>query len=353
MLHLYFGKTFTSQITGYRTVHVTCEKCQTKFRYELTRTGRGSGEAPYFLGQTEAANRAKLRAQRNLEWRLEHEGEMVPCPNCHWVNEKLIRKYRERKYLWSVAIVLFEAAVLIAAMLHVYVCILVKAPADQVAIVVVYSLPLIGIFLFRGWLRRRIDPNRTYPQCPFVPLGTPPALIERNDPKTGETHLESVPNRYENTDLMTEWAVFRPGQVVMPAVCCVCMAPATTTYSVRFKVNKHSGFPAPLCGPCASQIRRRWWLIALVVAVVGLGLAALLAKAVPGLDDIGRWAIFIVIAVFPVPFAMAVVPNRMCQPYRLRTVDAARGIFGFRAASRAYTELLIDQVRQSNGDALR
>jgi len=183
-----------------------------------------------------------------------------------------------------------------------------------------------------------------------VPLGTPPALIERNDPHTGERRVELVPNRCDKPELLASWAVYRPGQVEFPRVCCVCMTPASTNYRSPFKVNKGSDFPVPLCGPCYSRVRRRWWLFALAVAGAAIGLAALLAKAVPGLDDFGRWALFCVVALFAVCFGVAVLPNLICRPYRLRVVDADRGVFRFKASSRAYTGLLIDQVRQSNGD---
>ncbi len=353
----YLAKMFTSVVVGRRTKQVTCEKCGTPFLYELTRTATGTGEAPYFLGQASAKASAQASAQWYLDRRLAHEVELVPCPKCGWVNADMVKTYRKRKYrylpLLAVVIVVvgfFVALFLGAALARVF-----GANSDLPwvtrLIVLIFCLASpIWIFPFRFWLRRRIDPNRTYPQRPAVPLGTPPAQIERTDPHTGKTHLAPVPNRYENPDLLAGWAVFRPSQVVFPRVCCCCMAPASTEYSPPFKVNKGSNVPVPLCGPCASRIRRRWWPVALAVAVVLIALVALLARGIPGIDHTGQWIVFGVVSLFAVPFGVAVLPDLICRPYRRRVVDADRGIVRFRATNRAFTGLLMDQVRQSNGD---
>jgi hypothetical protein len=60
------GKVFTAGQTGSRLQDVACEKCKTKFCYELVRTGVGKGSAVYMIGQTSAKNRASNAAARDL-----------------------------------------------------------------------------------------------------------------------------------------------------------------------------------------------------------------------------------------------------------------------------------------------
>lgn len=355
----YISKMISATLIGRQTKHATCEKCQTRFRYELTRFGTGLGEAPFFLGQASAAASAQAEARRHLQERLEREVELVPCPKCGWVNVDVIKTYRKRKYrhlpwLSSVIVVAgFFAALFLGASLARVLGGRSDAPwiARLVLLVVCLSSPA-WIFLLRSGLRRRINPNRTQPRWPAVPLGTPPALIERNDPNTGEVHLEPVPNRYEHSGLLATWAVYRLSQIELPPVCCICMAPASTTYRSPFKVGADSDFPVPLCGRCASRVRRRWWVLATVVTVAALALSVISALAIPSLDVLGRWLVFLPVSFLVVSVSVAVLPNKICRPYRFRNVDKDRGVFRFQAPNRAYTELLIDQVRQSNGEAL-
>jgi hypothetical protein len=88
----------------------------------------------------------------------------------------------------------------------------------------------------------------------------------------------------------------------------------------------------------------------MIVAVAALALSAFSAMIIPALGVSGRWLVGLLVVFIVMPVSLAVVPNRMCRPYRLRVVDGDRGVYRFRASKRAYTELLIDQVRRSNGD---
>jgi hypothetical protein len=271
----------------------------------------------------------------------------------------MVKTYRKRKYrylpwLSGVIVVLgfFAALFLGAGLARVFGR---NSDVPWISRLVLLATCLsspIWIFLLRSWLRRRINPNRTHPRGSAVPLGTPPALIERNDPRSGEVHLEPVANRYEHSDLLAAWAVYRPGQVEFPEVCCVCMTPASTAYRSPFKFGWGSDVPVAICGPCASRCRRRWWAVAMIVGVVALALSALSAMIIPAFGVFGRWPVFLLVVFIMMPVSLAVVPNRMCRPYRLRLVDGDRGVFRFKAPNRAYTELLIDQVRQTNGDVL-
>jgi hypothetical protein len=208
------------------------------------------------------------------------------------------------------------------------------------------SSPAWGL-LVRRQLRKRINPNQTFPLPPVVPIGTPPALIDRIDRKTGDRYIEPAARAINESGTQSEWAFCRPGQLNFPHVCCVCLGPAGTTYSSPFKVNEKSDLGVPLCWECVGSLQRKWWLWALITAALAVALAGCLAVAVPGIDQVGRWILFVTLGLFVVLFSVAIVPNRACRPYRIRTVDADRGITRFRASNPQYTQLLVEQIRQS------
>jgi hypothetical protein len=357
----YVGKEFIASVAGRQLEPVTCERCQTQYYYELTRIGTGRGSAPYLLGQTSAANRAANAAQRELTKRLAREAEMVPCPKCHWVNQDLINRYRKRQYrrvripIFAVLIAgFFGNALLHAALTESYGYQSRVPAAGSAAFLGACVLAVGGILLIRYRLRQRINPNETYPRWPELPPGTPPALIQHTDPLTGQPGLKAVANR--TTELPerggTAWATFRPGQVALPRVCCVCLSAASTLYRSPFKVRDDSDVAVPLCGACRSRLRRRWWLTALWVApaAAALGLAVLL---IPGGDATGKWILGAIAGFFAMLFGVAIVPSRFCRPYRLGVVDADRGILKFAARNPRYTEMLVEQVRRSDGIAAR
>src|SRR5437870_905278 len=97
-MFVHFAKHITATATGRRIESVTCDRCNTHYFYELFRTGIGKASAPYFLFQDSAQRRADERAREDLAKRSNREAEMVPCPNCLWVNEDLIVRYRKSKY---------------------------------------------------------------------------------------------------------------------------------------------------------------------------------------------------------------------------------------------------------------
>jgi hypothetical protein len=209
----------------------------------------------------------------------------------------------------------------------------------------------IWVLLLRRMLWQRVNPNATYPRPGPVPPGTPPALIETRNADTGELYLTPVP-RAEGTEAAVggvEWATFRPGQVVFPEVCCVCLDGATTGYAVPFSVNSGSEVPVPLCPGCAWDLKKMWWLAAFVVGLLAAAISAGIALAIPKTDEVGRWILFTFLTVFAVPVAAAVIPAMICRPYRLRTVDGDRGVVRFRAKNPAYTQLVAQQAREADG----
>ena len=98
MYHLYFAKKMTATEAGSRVKEVVCEKCGAQYFYERRRAFTASRDAPYFLGQAGARRKAQEAARRGLEKRLAAESEMVPCPDCHWINQSLVDDYRRTLY---------------------------------------------------------------------------------------------------------------------------------------------------------------------------------------------------------------------------------------------------------------
>lgn len=357
---VFVGKIFTATEAGQRLESVACEKCGTAFHYELTRVGVGKGSAPYLLGQDAAANRAATAAQRDLTKRLNEEAELVPCPKCNWVNQDLIDRYRRRQYrrapLLIVIIVVagFIAAPILATGLTEVFGYNSRLPSvAMLTLMTVCLLSPAWVLLGRQHLQRRIDPNLTYPRQPNVPLGTPPALVETRDPQSGEMVLVPFAARKGERRGICEWATFRPGQVQLPPVCCICLSPASTFYQSPLKVDETSEVEVPLCQSCSDGLSRRWWLALVAVGAVSLALAGGLALAVPGIDAIGRWSLFGITGFFGGLVGGVVIASRVCRPYRMAVVDADRGIVKFSARNPAYTAMLVEQIRASDGLAAR
>lgn len=341
-----------------RIVPVSCEKCRTAFYYELVRVGVGKASALYGIGEEGASSRASDAATRDLAGRLDEEAELVACPKCNWVNQDLVDRYRRRLYRRApllIAIVVVAGLVIspiVAAGLSEALGYQSYVPryVTLALFAVCFSSPA-WILLLRRSLRSRIDPNATHPRRPVVPPGTPPALVEHRDRKTGAAHL--VPAMPASADVgdrrNREWAVYRPGQVEFPNVCCCCLAPATTAFRPVLAVNAGGDLPVPLCAQCSSRCAMRWWISLLVVAVASFAIAGLIALVGPGFDTVGRWAFFGIIGSFGSLIGGVVIAGKMCRPYKLRITDADRGIFRFAAEHPGFTAMLNEQIDASEG----
>ena len=360
-MSLFFGKVITATVTGRRLQSLKCERCGTSFYYVLTRVGIGKGSAPYYLGQEGATKRAAAAAEKNLATRLSDESELVPCPKCNWVNQDLVERYRRRHYrrapllIFLLIIVGLVVAPLIGGgfsgdirshshsasrhVLDAIIAILLTSPA--------------WVLFIRRQFRLRIDPNATYPRRPALPPGTPPALQEHRDPQSGESCLLPVTTQSDEPRNQPLWALFRPGQIRMPPICCRCLAPATVVYQSPLKVNDGSEISVPLCGPCRKRLRVHWWLTILLVTAISFAIASVLALVVTGGDPIGRTIVFAILASFASLIGGVVTAAIVVRPYRLAVVDRDRGIVRFAAANPEFTALLVDQVRRSDGIVAR
>jgi hypothetical protein len=353
---IFGGKLFTATAAGQRLETVVCEKCSTKYHYIITRLATGKGSAPYMVGQQAANERAVAASRSNLEKRLGREAEMVPCPKCHWVNEDLVRRYRRTlyrwmgKFAWIIPLAIFFLAIPISMSLYDQLGYNSKVPRDvQWSMDVLALLSPVIVLLVRHHLRQKVDPNRTYPRSPRLPAGTPPAMLERVDPQSGEVVLEPVANQPRAPRKSSEWAVFRPGQVVFPPVCCICLSQASKSYKEPFRISQSDlQFKVPLCKACARGLKLRWCAAGLVIVAVTTAVSGLLMLVIPGSDVSSREFLFGGLSLFTGGLGLSLFPNWVCRPYRFDVVDGERGVVRLSAKNQSYTEMLIEQVRLSN-----
>lgn len=91
-----FSKRYRKQVTGTVQKQVICEKCGNRYDYRVERAGEGEGESLYFLDNEGASDRAASRAAESLEYKLQQAVEAIPCPQCNWVQEIMVRELRRR-----------------------------------------------------------------------------------------------------------------------------------------------------------------------------------------------------------------------------------------------------------------
>ena len=347
-MSLYVAKHFTATATGSRVVDVACDRCHLAYHYQLVRQGTGTGSAPYYLFQAAAEARAHRNAAVDLKKRLTRESEPAACPGCGWVNEASVVAYRRRHHRgwFTAAWTLFVACAFVLVLVGVGgrrplrgeewlpMAVLALGAGGSIAG---------GLLFVQARLRRRFDPNRDFP-APRLPVGTPVAW------RDGETATGAITPDATATAADDRAVVFRMGTLVLPNVCCECLAPATLRYTSPFPIGgKRAGEIAmPVCDPCYRELRGRWWRVALAASAVVCWLAMVAYFAIP--DDpegsrAGAVALACVGLVFGVPAAVAVVPNWRVRPYAFKLIDAPRSLARVRfrnadyaALSRAATE---------------
>src|SRR5581483_3157418 len=342
-MFFYVGKTFTSTANGRRIVTVSCEKCRREFYYELARQGKGYATAPYSIGTASARRRAEALAQKDLKRKLERDSELVPCPDCHWVNETMIRSYRRMRYRGLGRYGYVVGMIVAIVTMLTLACMAIDRPprsiswtlaaAEALAAGVIWALPL---FVLRYLLRCRIRPNRRYPSPPVLPPGTPKAWTAEELASPAKVSDKYEPSEDAGTP-EGEWAMFRAGHLVIPKQCCECLAPAVTVYKSFFTLNNRQRLQAPLCGECASRLRWQWWTTALLTAG-GAALASGVLFVVAQGDQASRVVTAVGAGIGVLLLALSIIPNRVTQPFKMRTVDGDRSIFRIKFRSEQYTE---------------
>ena len=339
----YFQRSFDSAETGSRLVEVVCDRCKTRYCYTLTRIGIGSATAPYGIRGSHAARSAAKRARGDLASRLEVEAELVACPSCLWISAKLVAGYRlgQFRHWGRGAIWVGSVGTMSSLVLSFYLAIGLPADRDLAPRVAALgpsvSIILAGlVLLVRATLRRGIIPNRDYPHPPRRPAGSPSALEPSPIEGLGVPRLPTtIPN-----DLNPGWVDFQAGRQTLPQTCCGCLAPAEVASSCCHLVNRAQIITIPLCATCLDGwIRRRRILGILIFAwILAAGFIALLLLR-PGESSFwwmlggSGWLALLM---------GGVIGNRMTSPFRVKTIDPARGVLRFWFRNEAYLSEVIE-----------
>lgn len=336
----YFGRTFTESVSGNRLIELTCEHCSSVYYYFLARIGRGSATAPYAIGQKRAARRAGELARRDLEKRLLHESELVPCPKCQWINESLIQGFRQTYYRgWgSGAIVIASAGSFFSLLVA---SILLRHPwtrnhaATTAILGSITSITLaILLLVWRKWLRNRIQPNCDFPHAPKIPAGTPLAMI-----RNAETGLlEAVPRPVDPFTERNGWIVFQIGVNKLPAVCCRCVEPADPAFFYTQNMMEGLSLAIPFCRSCARSWRRRKWKTGIAITLSMIGVGYLIISSM-NLDEVTYWCVWGG-AIVSAPFFGAFIAGWKTAPVRVRLVDQSRSIVSLSFRNDEYRKML-------------
>lgn len=98
------GMNYTSKVSGALVKKVRCESCYKHYVYQMHRTGTGTGSSPLFLDNEGASGRAQSGAMLNLIHQLENTVDVVPCPNCGWYQDDMVKKARRGYRRWMLSV---------------------------------------------------------------------------------------------------------------------------------------------------------------------------------------------------------------------------------------------------------
>ena len=344
----YVSKVFTTSVCHRRLVRVRCDRCGTNYSYILTRTARGEASAPYLIGQNSAARRSVDSAQKLLADRLANDAELVPCVNCHWVNEDLVVRYRNS--MFDIGAKGFSSLVIVLGFITAWVAgFAFMSNASQapvilgVGLLITAGAPLLVGCVRRAW-RMRLNPNDPHlvTNRPLLPPGTPLALLERES-ATG-VELVPVPREPDPTESHTGWVVFHPGELVFPPRCFCCLADASTT-RMHVRADKEEGLSVPVCEAC---FRRNKFGGAMKYLAVWTGaFTVVTALAFALIRDLHMRAAFISIFGVLAAWGGSVPVARSLALISTQVVSARRGVFKVKVKNREYNGLLIAANREA------
>jgi hypothetical protein len=262
---------FSSEVVGSRLIQVCCEKCNREYYYVLSRLGSGEAISAYGLGNRRAEDNATKGASHELMRQLTEDADLVPCPNCHWVNDDLVKRYRRGSYRGWVRAGGFMAA-LGGSTTFIVGCVNGHGPqAGATDGGLMLSGPLFFLVLWAAvavaplLLRKRIQPNRDFPFQPTVPPGSPPALLL--DAETGE--LTQVVNSCPASD-RDEKIYFAVGRDTFPLNCCGCGRECSIEWTIQIPALRVHQLPIPICKTCMSGLQRSQRKVGLAFAAAGL-----------------------------------------------------------------------------------
>ena len=285
MLFFYFSLKRTALVARTRVVSVTCEKCGCAYYYELTRTGAGSAEAAY--GIVTFSDSAEQQAIEEARRRLTIDAELVPCPQCRWINEDLVCRYRMGR--------IYECTIL----------------ASLVAAATFRAIP--------KSLEHCIQPNRNHPGETHLPIGTPPALIMNDQGQLVPARTDVMDSRREGEH---KSMAFQLGRHSLTAhTCCVCMGDASHMSSLTIQPIAGFDFPMGLCWGCGWRNTVASSAKSLGAALVVFAVTTLLAFLV-GIREEGIVFVNLLLSVA----VGLIVWSFVRYPIQVTVVDVTRGV---------------------------
>jgi hypothetical protein len=83
-----------------RTIHVDvrCEQCRSLYGYALTRSVPVKASRIIWESAVEARKEAFKRAERMLKRKLDREHDPVPCPECGWLQKRMLDPARREHF---------------------------------------------------------------------------------------------------------------------------------------------------------------------------------------------------------------------------------------------------------------
>ncbi len=337
----YHAKTINAERVGARLVRVVCARCGCEYFYKFTRIGSGSSQAPYGLGVGRATAKANAKAQKDLQRRMASEAELVPCPQCNWINEELVAGFRRGSYrkLGESAAALGVVGAGLGVILGI---VFASAGPQGIGWILLIPAGLLllsgGLLLMRSWLRGRIQPNEYLPEPPKLPVGSPPALIK--DPESGQL----VPAKREThpIEASQDWCDFQIGRHSWPLLCCDCAQPGTLECGHPLKVGTTLRLTIPRCSDCKASAERhyrrlRWnGVIASVLITAAIVLPLNLDWPAFTLVSIALLSVSIVISM--------VVARGMTAPAKVAGGDKSRGVVRLRFRNADYARTVTERL---------
>lgn len=346
---IHWEKNIVSERIGGRIARVECSHCGCEYFYELTRVGVGSATAYYGIGVAGASASAESQSKRNLGERLADEAELVPCPKCNWINDKLVAGFRRSQYrrlgILAAYVGFFGT---IGSLIGAWIISVGPAADGALLPYFLFAGPTLFILLavatvaLRNWMRSRIQPNHDFPMAPKSLPGTPPALFR--DESTGE--LRPANSNPQETPFTGGPIEFHFGRHQLPRVCCGCLTEDISEKGYFCQVTTTMKLEVPRCKDCKRTAKRVFWGLWLLTAAIGMlitGAVIASMKVEPG----DFWPLMGLTSLFSFVIASAVA-SAATIPVRVTGGDESRGVVNLRFRSPAYGQLLWKHICHSN-----
>lgn len=168
---------------------VECEQCTQRYAYQVRAAAEGYGTSPLYLDNQGAKDRAERQASFALECALRRAVEVVPCPECGWIQKDMqpLARHRHYRRLRIVAFLLLSGLIL---PLVFVIGIIFWPPNPQVRadmlqdaafFTVVFGLTGGGLLWWRASACKRFDANATELEGRLA-LAAQRAVIVTDDP---------------------------------------------------------------------------------------------------------------------------------------------------------------------------